>query len=75
MSTDVCDSNEVKYVDDVKEGTSEVDKIAYVDASYFVNEDGDFVYSYQQFVLRQDDDGRWKIITFYEIGGDPSDHE
>ncbi|MBR2046539.1 MAG: hypothetical protein IJ958_10485 [Agathobacter sp.] len=75
VSTDVCDSNEVKYVDDVKEGTSEVDKIAYVDASYFVNEDGDFVYSYQQFVLRQDDDGRWKIITFYEIGGDPSDHE
>lgn len=75
VSTDVCDSNEVKYVDDVKNGASEVDKIAYVDASYFVNTNGEFSYSYQQFVLRQDDNGRWKIITFYETKGDPSDHD
>lgn len=75
VSTDVCDTNEVKYMDDVKEGTSEVEKIAYVDASYFINTNGEFAYSYQQFVLRQDDNGRWKIITFYEIKGDPSDHE
>ena len=75
VSTNVCDSNEVKYVDDIKDGASEVDKLAYVDASYFVNTDGEFSYTYQQFVLRQDDNGRWKIITFYEIEGDPSDHE
>lgn len=75
VSTNVCDSNEVKYVDDIKDGASEVDKLAYVDASYFVNTDGEFSYTYQQFVLRQDNNGRWKIITFYDIEGDPSDHE
>ncbi len=75
VSTDVCDSNEVTYVNDEKESTSEVDKLAYVDASYFSNVNGEFVYSYQQFVLRQDEDGRWKILTFYEVEGDSFDHE
>ena len=42
VNTDVCDSNDVTYVDDVKEGTDEVDKLAYVNASYFVNTDGEF---------------------------------
>jgi hypothetical protein len=75
VSTNVCDSNEVKYVDDQKEGTSEVNKIAYVDASYFINIDGKFAYSYQQFVLRKDDNGRWKILAFYETEGEPSDND
>lgn len=75
VSTDICDSNEVKYIDDVKEGSSEVDKLAYVNTSYFINTDGNFAYSYQQFVLRQDEDGRWKILTFYEIEGEPSENE
>lgn len=73
VSSDVCDSNDVKYVDDVKDGSTEADEIAYVDASYFVNTDGNFSYSYQQFVLRKDDDGCWKILGFYEIEGEPSD--
>lgn len=75
VSTDVCDSNEVKYYDDVKEGTSVTDKLAYVNASYFLNTDGQFAYSYQQFVLRQDADGKWKILTFYEVEGDASNDE
>lgn len=75
VSTDVCDSNEVKYIDDVKDGASEVDKLAYVNTSYFINTNGEFAYSYQQFVLRKDDDGRWKILTFYEVEGEPSDNE
>lgn len=75
VSTDVCDSNDVKYIDDVKEGTSTVDKLAYVGATYFVKTDADFAYSYQQFVLRQDDDGRWKILTFYEVEGDPAEND
>lgn len=70
VSTDVSDSNDVVYMDDKKEGSSETDKIAYVDASYFINTDGQFTNTYQQFVLRQDDTGRWKIITFYEIKGE-----
>ena len=69
VSVDVCDTNEVKYIDD-KKGDGTVDKLAYVKADYFINSDGAFVYSYQEFVLRQDDDGRWKIITFYDIEGE-----
>lgn len=75
VSTDVCDSNEVKYIDDEKEGTSEVEKLAYVNTSYFINTDGNFAYSYQQFVLRKDSKGRWKILTFYEVEGEPSDND
>ena len=75
VSATVCDSNEVEYIDDVKEGTSNVDKLAYVDTSYFINTGGDFGYSYQQFVLRKDEDGRWKILTFYEVEGEPSDND
>jgi len=73
VSTDVCDSNDVKYVTDTKDGENEKDELAYVNASYFVNTDGQFAYTYQQFVLRQDVDGRWKILTFYQIEGEESD--
>lgn len=73
VSTDVCDSNDVKYVTDDKDGDTESDKLAYVNASYFMNEDGKFGYTYQQFVLREDEDGRWKILTFYQVEGDESD--
>ena len=73
VSTDVCDSNDVKYVTDTKDGEGQKDELAYVNASYFVNTDGKFAYTYQQFVLRQDEDGRWKILTFYQVEGDDSD--
>lgn len=75
VNTDVCDSNDVTYVDDVKDGVDEVDKLAYVNASYFINEDGQFTNTYQQFVLRQDEDGRWKILTFYEIEGESEEDD
>lgn len=72
VSTDVCDSNDVVYITDKKSET-EKEELAYVNASYFINTDGQFGYSYQQFVLRQDEDGRWKILTFYQIEGEESD--
>lgn len=75
VSTDVCDSNDVTYVDDVKDGSDEVDKLAYVNASYFINTDGKFTNTYQQFVLRQDEDGRWKILTFYEVEGESEEDD
>lgn len=75
VNTDIADSKEVKYLNDVKEGTTEADKLAYIDASYFVRVDKQFTNSYQQFVLRQDEDGRWKIIAFYEIEGESFDDE
>lgn len=73
VSTDVCDSNDVVYITDDKDGGAEKDELAYVNASYFVNVDGQFGYTYQQFVLRQDENGRWKILTFYEVEGEESD--
>lgn len=73
VSTDVCDSNDVFYITDDKDGENEKDELAYVNASYFVNVDGRFGYTYQQFVLRQDENGRWKILTFYEVEGEESD--
>ena len=75
VSTDVCDSNDVEYLDDKKEGTNQVDKLAYVNASYFINTNGKFTNTYQQFVLRQDDDGRWKILTFYEVEGESEEDD
>lgn len=69
VSVDVCDTNEVKRIDD-KKGDGTIDKLAYVNGNYFINYDGSFVYSYKEFVLRQDDDGRWKIITFYDVEGE-----
>lgn len=75
VKSDVADSNDVLYIDDEKEGTDNVDELAYVDATYFVNTNGDFAYTYQQFVLRKDEDGRWKILVFYEIEGDSSEDE
>lgn len=75
VSTDVCDSNDVLYVDDVKEGTDEVDNLAYVNASYFINTNGKFANTYQQFVLRKDEDGLWKILTFYEVEGESDEDD
>lgn len=75
VSTDVCDTNDVKYVTDDKNGDGEKDKLAFVDASYFINTDGKFAYTYQQFVLRQDEAENWKILTFYQIEGENSGDE
>lgn len=75
VSTDVCDSNDVTYINDKKEGTGEVDKLAYVNTSYFINTDGKFTNTYQQFVLRQDEEGQWKILTFYEVEGESEEDD
>ena len=75
LSTDVADSNDIKYINDKKEGTTEVDELAYVKASYFTRTDGSFNTTNQEFVLRKDDEGRWKIISFYEIEGDSSNDD
>ena len=73
VSTDVCDSNDVLYVTDEKDGNTEVDQIAYVEASYFMNNNGKFVYTYQEYVLRQDENGRWKVLKFSVVEGEKSD--
>lgn len=54
----VCDSNEVKYA------TVSGAECAYVEASYFVKDDEGFTKSNQNYVLRKDEEGRWKILAF-----------
>lgn len=67
--SDVCASNEVKFVTDKDKG----DNLAYVPASYFIKRGSDFVKTYQEFVLREDENGKWKILAFYEIEGEAED--
>ena len=61
---DVGDSNDVKYATDTE------DQIAYVRASYFIKQDSSYSKTYQDYVLRKDSEGRWKILTFYKIASD-----
>lgn len=67
----VCDSDEVVYKTDPENG----DSLAYVNASYFVKEDGQFNNTHQMYVLRKDADDRWKILVFYQIEGTTSEEE
>ncbi len=54
----VCDSNEVEF--------AELDgaECAYVKASYFVRDDDGFTKSRQNYILRKDAEGKWKILAF-----------
>ena len=67
----VCDSDDVKYLTDEKNK----DKLAYVTASYFTEENKKFDKTYQMYVLRQDEDENWKILTFYKIQGNSTEEE
>lgn len=59
--SDVCDTNEVEYVKKDKE------ELAYVVSSYFVRQDSERTKTYQEYVLRKDEFGQWKILGFYQI--------
>lgn len=67
--TDVCDSNDVKYM------TDNGDDIAYVTASYFIKTGSSYTKTYQEYVLRKDGGGDWKILTFYKIEGESSESD
>ncbi|MCI7106840.1 MAG: hypothetical protein PUA77_05405 [Lachnospiraceae bacterium] len=69
--TSVCDTNEVLYLTDKNNG----DELAYVTASYFVQEKKKFDKTYQKYVLRKDDEGNWKILNYYQIEGSPSEED
>lgn len=65
----VCDSNEVKFAEI---GGAEC---AYVSSSYFVREKSGFVKSIQNYILRKDDEGDWKILAFELEEGDAKEDE
>lgn len=63
-STSLCGTNEVIY--------KTIDKrdCAYVTCSYFMKEGEEFKTTYQRYVLRRDDGGKWKILVYYIIEGE-----
>lgn len=67
----VSDSNDVKYVTDDRNG----DKLAFVDAKYTVNTNGDVTNSYMRFGLIKEEDGRWKLIGVTLTEGDASEDD
>lgn len=64
VQSSVSDSNDITYA------TVQGDYCAYVDAYYFSREASDYSRTYEEFVLRKDDDGHWKILTFRLMEGD-----
>ncbi len=65
----VCDSDEVVY------RTVDGEQVAYVTASYFVREGSGYEKTYQQYVLRQNEDGEWKMLGFYKVDADSSEED
>ena len=65
----VCDSNDVKFA------TVDGAECAYVAASYFIKDSEGFSKSNQNYVLRKDADGRWKILAFELDKGDTTEDE
>lgn len=64
VSSDVSDTNNVHYA--VKKGRD----VAYVTSYYFTKEASTYERVYQEYVLRKDSAGRWKILTFRLVNGD-----
>ena len=64
IQANVCDSNEVEYID-IKGAAG-----ALVETSYFVKKGTkEFSRTYQQFLLRKDESGNWKILGFSNVNG------
>lgn len=59
-------SNEIEF------GTIDGRECANVQMSYFIKEKNSYSKTYQQYLLRKDDDGKWKILGFEKIEGEIS---
>lgn len=68
-NTTVCDSN------DVKTATIDGKECAYVSATYLMREDGQLVKSGQNYVLRKDEGGKWRILAFELAEGETAEDE
>ena len=65
IQTQVCNSDEVEFAD------IEDRKCAYVSASYFIKQGkGKFERTNENYLLRKDADGNWKILGYYLTGSE-----
>ena len=60
-------SNEVEF------GTIDGEESAVVQTSYFIKEKNSYSKTYQDYLLRKNEDGEWKILGFEKVEGDTSD--
>ena len=67
--SNVCASNDVTYK------TIDGKECAFVMASYLIKEGSSYSKTFQQYVLRKDDKGRWKILGYEKVQGDFSDYD
>ncbi len=58
VQSSVCDSDDITYA------TVEGDYCAFVDAYYFCKEGKQYSRTYEEYVLRRNEDGQWKILSF-----------
>lgn len=65
----ICDSDEVVFQ------TIEGSECAYVTSSYFVRSPKAYTRSDQEYVLRKDDTGKWRILGFALLEGEDIDEE
>jgi hypothetical protein len=64
LQSKVSDSSDVTYA------TVDGDYCAYVNAYYFAKEGNDYSRTYEEYVLRRDEEGRWKILAFQLTDGE-----
>lgn len=67
VSYTLSSSNEIEF------GTIDGSESAIVQTSYFIKEKSSYSKTYQDYLLRKDADGKWKILGFEKVGGDFSD--
>ena len=67
VQSSVCDSDDITYA------TVKGSSCAYVNAYYFAKEGSNYSRTYQEFVLRKDKEGHWKILTFRLAEGEQDD--
>ena len=58
LKADVCDASDVIY----KKVRGR--HLSYVLVTYVISEGNDYQTTYQKYILRQDEKGRWKVLTF-----------
>lgn len=65
----VSDTNDVKF------GTVDGAECAYLESSYFVRQKSGFSKSIQEYILRKDDEGKWKILAYNLKEGETAEDE
>lgn len=58
---------------DIEYQTVDGKKCAYVTSSYFIKEGNSYSRSYQEYVLRKDENKQWKILGYQLVEGEASD--